>query len=343
MRADLALIGFGNVGRRFARLLEEQSDELAVNYDLSCRVVATATRRHGSEAGGKSCPDAFAAISHLAGSDADLRIVVETTTLDINRGEPAISHARAAIAAGCHVITANKGPVAFAYEALRDEAAAASVSFLFEGAVLDGIPVFNMVRETMPGIRITGFEGVVNATTNHILTEMERGAPFDEALARMQTDGIAEADASLDVDGWDAAAKTAALANVLMGARITPYDVERTGINQSSGDLARAARARGHRLKLVASARRTASGSLEARVEPRELPLDHLLAGLDGSANALILETDLLDRVAICQLSGSLTQTAYGLLSDLISIARTQGPTDPRTHGPTDLRTPGPK
>ena len=322
MRADLALIGYGNVGQRFARLLEEQRESLAADHELSCRVVATATKRHGSMAGGQPCADAFAAISHLAASDADLRVVVETTTLDIARGEPAISHVRAAIAAGCHVVTANKGPVAFAYGALRDGATAAGVAFLFEGAVMDGVPVFNMVRETLPCVRVNGFEGVVNTTTNHILTEMERGAPFAEALAKMQAEGIAEADPSLDIDGWDAAAKTAALANVLMGAHITPHDVTRTGINEATGDLARSAQMRGQRIKLVASAQRSAGGTLSARVEPRELPGDHLLAGLDGSANALILETDLLGRIAICQLSSGLTQTAYALLTDLISIAR---------------------
>ncbi|CAN5702350.1 homoserine dehydrogenase [soil metagenome] len=326
MRADIALIGYGSVGKRFARLLDEQRESLATDYGLSCRVVATATKRHGSMAGGQRCADAFAAISHLGTSDADLRVAVETTTLDIVRGQPAISHARAAIAAGCHVVTANKGPVAFDYGALRDAAAAAGVSFLFEGAVMDGVPVFNLVRETMPCVQVNGFEGVVNTTTNHILTEMERGAPFAEALAKMQADGIAEADPSLDVDGWDAAAKTAALANVLMSARITPHDVTRTGISEATGDLARNARTRGQRIKLVASAHRSTDGTLSARVEPRELPGDHLLAGLDGDANALILDTDLLGRIAICQLSSGLTQTAYALLTDLISIARNHRP-----------------
>lgn len=322
MRADLALIGYGNVGRRFAKLLDEQSAELRTVHGVECRIVATATRRHGCEAGGRPCADAFEAIAHLAASGADLRVVVETTTLDIARGEPATSHVRAAIAAGCHVITANKGPVAFAYRSLRDAADAVGVAFLFEGSVMDGVPVFNMVRETMPCVRITGFEGVVNTTTNHILTEMEQGARFDDALAKMQADGIAEADPSLDVDGWDAAAKTAALANVFLDAGITPHDVMRTGISEASGERARSARAHGRRLKLVASARRSADGSLDARVEPRELAADDLLGGLEGNANALILETDLLDRVAICQLSGSLTQTAYALLTDLVTIAR---------------------
>jgi len=326
LRADLALIGFGHVGKRFARLLDEQSASLASGYGLSCRIVATATKRHGCEAGGKPCADAFEAIDYLASSNADLRVVVETTTLDIERGEPAAAHVRAAIAAGCHVVTANKGPVAFAYDTLHAAATAAGVSFRFEGAVMDGVPVFNLVRETLPCVRVTGFEGVVNATTNHILTEMERGASFATALAKMQADGVAEADPSLDVLGWDAAAKTAALANVLMGARITPHDVKRTGITEQTGKRAREAMTRGRRIKLVASARKAADGSLSARVEPRELPAEDLLAGLDGSANALILDTDLLDRIAICQLSGSLTQTAYALLSDLVSIARSHRP-----------------
>ena len=322
MRADLALIGYGNVARRFATMLEEQRETLASTYDLRCRVVATASRRHGCTAGGAPCRDAFEAIAHTGRSDADLKVIVETTTLDVERGEPAISHVRAAIEAGCHVVTANKGPVAFAYQELSDAASAAGVRFLFEGAVMDGVPIFNLIRETLPAVRITGFEGVINTTTNHILTAMEQGRDFAAALTQMQAEGIAEADPSLDVDGWDAAAKTAALANVLLAARITPKAVERTGIGPDMAERARAARAEGRRLKLVASARRHADGRIQANVAPRELPNDHLLAGLAGDANALILETDLLNSIAICQLSGSLTQTAYALLADLITISR---------------------
>ena len=322
MRADLALIGYGNVARRFETLLLERRDILASQYGLECRVVSTASRRHGCFAGGRPCTDAFAAIDHLKTSSADLRVVVETTTLDITRGEPAISHVRAAIAAGFHVVTANKGPVAFAYEELTAAARAAGVRFLFEGSVMDGVPIFNLVRETLPAVTITGFEGVINTTTNHILTAMEEGLDFATALARMQADGIAEADASLDVDGWDAAAKTAALANVLLSARVTPQDVAREGITPAMATRARQALAEGRRLKLVASARRNADGTVALTVTPRELPRDHLLAGLAGDANALILETDLLNKIAITQLSGSLTQTAYAVLSDLISIVR---------------------
>lgn len=349
MRADLVLVGFGNVGRRFVQLVEERRAHLAGEHDLVCRTVGISTRRHGavwrpegvdtaaavalverggslSEPGGAGATpsDGIDLITRLGASDADLRVVVETTTLDIAAGQPAIDHVRAAIAAGCHAVTANKGPAAFAYAALHAEAERAGVSFLFEAAVMDGVPVFNLVRETLPAVNILGFRGVVNATTNHILSALEDGEAFAPALARMQSLGIAEADPSLDVDGWDAAAKTAALANVLMDARITPHTVERTGLTEASGAAALSAIERGKRLRLVASARRLPDGRIEARVAPVELAATDLLAGLRGQANALVLHTDLLGEIAVCQLDGSLTQTAYALLSDLVTIRRRQ-------------------
>jgi homoserine dehydrogenase len=318
MRADLAIVGYGNVGRRFASLLDQRKDILQAEHDLTVRIIGTSTRRDG--------PPAVDLIERLAQSDAPLRVVVETTTLNVTDGEPAIGHVRAAIAAGCHVVTANKGPVAFAYADLQAAADAAGVSWLFEGAVMDGIPIFNMVRETMPAVEIRGFRGIVNTTTNVIISALEQGEAFAPALARMQAEGIAEADPSLDIDGWDAAAKTAALANVLMKARITPHDVDRTGIDADTGAAARAALAAGKRLRLVASAGWTVEGRISATVKPVALAEDDLLAGVRGTANALVLWTDLLGEMAICQLSGDLTQTAYALLSDLITIRRRQGP-----------------
>jgi homoserine dehydrogenase len=177
------------------------------------------------------------------------------------------------------------------------------------------------VRETLPAVDILGFRGVINSTTNHILTAIEDGESFDGALARMQADGIAEADPSLDVDGWDAAAKAAALANVLMRARMTPQAVDREGIGQGTARLAMAAKGRGARIRLVASAKRVAGG-VTTSVRPVELPESDLLAGLRGVANGLILQTDLLGEIAMMQLTGGLTQTAYGLLSDLVTVGR---------------------
>ncbi len=345
MTLDVVLVGFGNVARRFVRLLVENRVALgAENIDI--RFVGITTRRHGQayaargldagaladlvECGGTIGPPSFksatafirAAAARSAAAARQGRLVfVETTTLDIERGQPAIDHVRAAFKGGAHVVTANKGPAAFAYQALARAAERAGRRFLFEGAVMDGIPIFNLVRETLPCVAVTGFRGVVNSTTNYILTAMESGESFDAALAAMQRAGTAEADASFDVDGWDAAAKTAALANVFLNARLTPASVAREGVAGVTQARVAAARAAGRRLKLVARAERI-DGSVRASVAPEELPGDDLLAGLDGQQNALILQTDLLGEVAIVQRGSGLTPTAYALLSDLITIGR---------------------
>jgi homoserine dehydrogenase len=345
MRADLVLVGFGNVARRFVRLLDERRNPLLREHDLETRVVGICTRRLGTvfDMNGISaatCDKAEAGeplttasgaraleggarglIEALGRSGVPLPVVVETTTLNIDAGRPAIDHVEMALGSGCHVVTANKGPAAFAYDRLERLAREAGRSFLFEGAVMDGVPIFNLVRETMPAVEVLGFRGVVNSTTNHIITALEEGEAFAPALARMQAIGIAEADPSLDVDGWDAAAKASALANVLMNAKVTPHDVRREGIGEATADRARAAKARGLRLKLIASATR---GEVPS-VMLCELPPDDLLAGLRGTANALVLQTDLLGDIAISQLGGGLTHTAYALLSDLVTIRRRHG------------------
>lgn len=363
---DLALVGFGNVARRFVRLLKEREESLHREHDLHWQVVGITTRRHGSarsalgldalraadtvEGGGSldalDAPGTLGAaadspssgstsqgttggvafIERLAtgmrrAASARPLVVVETTVLDVTAGQPATDHVRAALRAGAHVITANKGPVAFAYSELAELARSAQRSFLFEGAVMDGIPIFNLARQTLPAVRIAGLRGVVNATTNFILTAMENGREFDQALAEMQEAGIAEADASLDVDGWDAAAKTAALANVLMGGALTPHTVERSGIGGLTGETVRAAVARGRRIKLVSRAE-CRHGEVTARVAPEELAEHDLLATLRDQQNALVLETDLLGDFSIVQLGGGLTQTAYALLSDLVEVRR---------------------
>jgi homoserine dehydrogenase len=246
--------------------------------------------------------------------------MVETTTLDVHDGRPAVTHVEEALRAGCHVVTANKGPAAFAYGRLRDLAARGGLSFLFEGAVMDGVPVFNLVRETMPAVRVDGFRGVINTTANFVLSALEQGHPFDQAVREMQARGIAEADPSLDTDGWDAAAKTAALVNVLMGGSITPHHVTRTGISGVRDVDVRDALSAGRRIRLVASARRQGA-ALIARVEPELLTATDPLAGLADTANAIYLTTDLLGEIGIVQREGNLTQTAYALLSDVSRIS----------------------
>jgi homoserine dehydrogenase len=347
MKIHIALIGFGNVARRFVRLLDESRDALAA-LGVEPVVVGISTARHGAifESAGLGAsaldeaarlveaghavgpaftgPASFEIIRLLGELRSEARVMIETTPLDVQSGEPAIAHIRAAFAADAHVISANKGPVAIAYRALSDEAAARGLRFLFEGAVMDGIPVFNLVRETMPAAVIHGFRGVVNSTTNHILCALERGEPFDAALARMQAEGIAEADPSLDIDGWDAAAKVAAMANVWLDARITPRDVQREGIAQSDIDKITLAEAEGRRVKLVGSASRR-DGQVTARVRLESLSLDDPLAILDGQANALEIDSTPLGRIVITQRDGGLEKTAYALLTDLVALARSVG------------------
>jgi homoserine dehydrogenase len=337
LRAELALIGFGHVGQRFALLLDECSESLHGVHDLDCHIVGIATSHHGClfDRQGIAAREAVARRSRgerlgthgtaadlirtLGASDAPLRVVIETTTLNIVDGQPAISHVDIALDAGCNVVTANKGPAAFAYNRLMNRAQERGLSFLFEGAVMDGVPIFNLVRETLPAVKITAFRGIVNTTTQHILTAVEQGEAFASALVRMQAEGIAEADPSLDIDGWDAAAKTAALANVWMDANLTPHNVARDALTPSTADAAKAAMAAGRRLRLVASANRDDTG-VRASVRLIELEAPDILATLPSTANALIVRTDLLGDIAICQMAGDLTQTAYALLSDLVTV-----------------------
>jgi homoserine dehydrogenase len=333
----ILLVGYGHVAKRFVQLLDESRTALSA-LGLDPMIVGVATRRHGSafDARGldphhlpQTLSKAASPVSSIPFITDGLArmpqgptpVLIETTTLDVESGEPAISHVRAGLAGGAHVITANKGPVAFAYRALAAEAAAAGRAFLFEGAVMDGVPVFNMARETLPAVTVNGFRGVVNSTTNFMLTALERGEPYDAALRRMQEAGIAEADPSLDVNGWDAAAKAAALANVLLGADTTPRKIAREGIDHSTGARARAALGRGLRLKLVASGSGRGSAAV-VRVALEELVPDDPLAILDSQGNALELDTWPLGRIVITQRDGGLEMTAYALLTDLVTVAK---------------------
>jgi homoserine dehydrogenase len=344
MRFHIALVGFGNVARRFVRLLDESRDALRA-ADIDPVIVGIATQRHGvrfesaglgtaaldeclrlAEAGhavgpALSRPASGEIIRQLGELSSEARLMIETTTLNVQSGEPAVTHIRAAFAAGAHVITANKGPVACAYRTLADEARAAGLSFLFEGAVMDGIPVFNLVRETMPAATIHGFRGVINSTTNHILSALERGESYDAALKRMQDEGIAEADPSLDVDGWDAAAKVAAMANVWLDARITPSDVTRSGLTSDCRARAITALKNGRRLKLVGAASRDGS-KVTATVGLQELPAMDPLATLDDQANALEISSTPLGRIVITQRDGGMEKTAYALVADLMTLRR---------------------
>ncbi|MCU1236461.1 MAG: homoserine dehydrogenase [Candidatus Solibacter sp.] len=250
-----------------------------------------------------------------AGAD----VAVELTTLNPSTGEPAISHIRAAFARRMHVVTANKGPVAHAYADLRDEAACAGVGFRFESSVMDGAPVFNLWRHTMPGVKVQGFTGVLNSTSKVVIETMERGGSFEDGLAEARRMGITEGDGAYDVEGWDAAAKTAALANVLMDARTTPQQVSAKGITRLTPERMAEMRTQGKTVRLVSRGRRTASG-VSLRVRAEVLDRGDLLAATPGTSNLILFHTDLMGTFGTVSIEPGVEQTAYGVFSDLVSL-----------------------
>ena len=222
---------------------------------------------------------------------------------------------------GAHVITANKGPAAFAHRELVDLAKREKRKFLYEGSVLDGLPVFSFFRHLLPTVQVKSFRGIVNTTTNHILSAMEDGQTMEEALSHIQAEGISEADSSNDINGWDAAAKTAILVNSLMGGAITPYDVDRTGIQSLSVDHVISARKEGQQVKLIASAQFQDNG-IVAKVAPVTLTMSDSLIGCNGTAKSIELETDVLGRIQIGKSQSGVNHTAYALMTDLLEINR---------------------
>lgn len=249
-------------------------------------------------------------------------VAIEITTLNPENGEPAISHIRAALERRIHVITANKGPIAHAYATLSGQAKRLQVEFRFESTVMDGSPVFNLVRNNLPGVKVMGFTGVVNSTSKVVVAAMERGLTMEDGIREAQALGIAEADAFYDIDGWDSAAKAAALANVLMDARITPQQVERLGLRDLSPEaIAESARA-GNTTLLVSRAERRGDGELILTVKPETFARTDLLATAHGTSNVLLLHTDLMGTLGVVSIDPGVEQTAYGLFSDLIDIAK---------------------
>jgi homoserine dehydrogenase len=249
-------------------------------------------------------------------------VAVELTPLEPATAEPAIGHIRAAFARRMHVVTANKGPIAHAYATLRDEALAAGVQFRFESTVMDGAPVFNMLRHNLPGVRVLGFTGVLNSTSTIVVETMREGGSMEEGIRKARRLGVTEADASFDVDGWDSAAKAAALANVMMDARLTPLSVNTRGIGHLTLDRIHDLAARGKTVRLVSRGRHTREG-IHLRVRPEVVDVTDILASMHGTSNLLLLHTDLAGTVGTVSISPTVEQTAYGVFSDLVDLLAT--------------------
>ena len=310
----IALIGYGNVGRAFAHLLKRQRSA----YPF--RIVGIHTARHGTAYDGFSFGPPAANIEEFL-DRAKSDIAVEITTLNPATGEPALSHIHAAFARGRHVITANKGPIAHAYAALRAEAKKFGVEFRFESIVMDGTPVFNLVRNNLPGVKILGFTGVLNSTSKVIIEAMRGGKSMRDGIEAARGLGITEADASYDIDGWDSAAKAAALANVFMDACITPLEVDRRGIGRLTPERVREL-ARSRKTVCLVSRARTGPAGVRARVRAEVMNETDPLASVSGTSNLLLLHTDLMGTIGIAGINSGVEQTAYGLFSDAVSILR---------------------
>src|SRR6202035_5133249 len=247
-------------------------------------------------------------------------VLFEATSLNLENGQPAVDHIRAALHHGAYAITANKGPIVHAYRELRDLAAARGKRFLFESTVMDGVPIFSFFDQ-LPAIHLRGFHGILNSTTNVILSEMENGLNFDESLKKAQALGIAETDATHDIDGWDAAVKTAALITVLMDAPVHLEEIDREGIRGLSGEAVRMARKQGRPYKLVCRAKKTESG-VTASVRPKQIPATDPMAQIAGTSSYIYFETDIFPGLAVTEENPGLYVTAYGMLADFVRAVR---------------------
>jgi homoserine dehydrogenase len=255
----------------------------------------------------------------LAAARAD--VLFEATSLNVEDGQPAVDHIRAALEHGAHAITANKGPIVHAYRELRDLAAARGKRFLFESTVMDGVPIFSLFDQ-LPAIRLQSFHGVLNSTTNVILGEMEQGLTFDEALKKAQALGIAETDATHDIDGWDAAVKTAALVNVLMDYPIRLEEITREGIRDLTTGAVRNGRRDGWPFKLVCRAKRIGD-QVHASVAPEKVLSTSPMGKVSGASSYIYFETDIFPGLAITEENPGLYATAYGMLADLVRSVAT--------------------
>jgi homoserine dehydrogenase len=333
---NLCFLGFGNVNRTVARLLADRETELRERHGVAFRITGIASRRLGwiadpngldpeacvarppsAAKSGESNPQPASIRDWLAAARAD--VLFEATSLNVETGQPAIDHIRAALEHGAHAITANKGPIVHAYRELRDLATKLGKRFLFESTVMDGVPIFSFFDQ-LPAIHLQGFHGILNSTTNVILSEMEQGLNFDEALKKAQALGIAETDASHDIDGWDAAVKTAALIIVLMDIPVRLEDIGREGIRDLTPQALRNARRDGWPFKLVCRAHRTGDG-VKASVRPEKVLSTQPMARIAGASSYVYFETDIFPGLAITEENPGLYATAYGLLADFVRAA----------------------
>lgn len=335
----ILLIGFGAVGQGLTQILRDQADYLREREGFEAQIVGVATRSRGTlyhpggfdldallDVAGDGRFDRFPQLDGLLRDQdifdlirmADADVLVEVSHSNLQTAQPALDYCRAALDSGKHVVMANKGPVALAYDDLMNHAQRVGKQVGFEATVMAGTPSLRLGMDALAGCRIESARGILNGTTNYILTQMEAGMAYSDALEQAQALGYAEADPTADVDGWDAASKVVILAAALFGQRLSLDSMPVAGISSLTLADIEAARAAGERWKLIGTA--TPDG---ARVEPVRLPANHPLAQVSGATNAITYTTDLLGDVTLVGPGAGPVATGFGLLADLLAIHRT--------------------
>ncbi len=340
MRFNLALVGFGTVGQGLAHLLHSKRKDLRVRHAFDYQVVAVSDLKLGAVFSSegldlgellrlaheeKSLSSYPGGVKGLSPLDSILKtncdIVVEATWTNLRDGEPGLTHVRTALENGKHVVTSNKGPIALRYRELSHLAKQRKVMLRFEATVLSGTPALNLGSEALAGAAFTSIRGILNGTTNYILTRMEEGVSYGEALRKAQELGYAEADPTSDVEAWDPAAKLTILANVLMDGGVELSGVEREGITRITPSEVREAKEASTRIKLIAKARRE-DGEVVASVKPERIPLSDPLASVGGVLNAITFSSDVQKDLTIIGPGAGGDSAGFALLSDLLAINR---------------------
>ncbi|MGG5289107.1 homoserine dehydrogenase [Pseudomonas shirazensis] len=339
----IALVGFGGVNRGLAQLVAERNARWQASLGFSLKIVGVSdiflgsiVNRDGLDAAQLvALPAEKGAFAKLHGGTAEAftetvikqsgaDIIAEATFTNPVDGEPASTFCRWALESGIHVVTTNKGPIALHGSELKALAQRHDVAFEYEGSVMSGTPVIRLARQALAGAEVQGFEGILNGTSNYVLTRMQEGLSFAAAVAQAQQLGYAEADPSADVDGYDVRLKVVILANELLNAKLQISDVACSGIsNISAEDIATASR-NGQCWKLIGAAQRQADGSVQASVAARLLPLSHPLAGISGATNAVSFTTELVGAVTVSGPGAGKIETAFALLSDIVAIHTSQ-------------------
>ena len=334
----LLLIGFGVVGQGFAEILRDRSAELQRKHNFTAQIIGVVTASKGAlyrstgldlpallEAAGNGRFDIYperaglrrgmTADEMIAAREAD--VLVEVSPTNLETAQPALGICHRALDNGIHLVLANKGPVALDYAHLQAKARDNGLQMRCEATVMAGTPTMHLAADALAGCAIRSARGILNGTTNYMLTQMENGMSYDDALIQAQALGYAESDPSGDVEGWDAAGKVLILANALFGGSLKMADLDVSGITAiSEADIVEA-QAAGQRYKLIASAWPD-GGSVKAT----RLPLDDPLASVSGSTNAITLKTDLLGDITLIGAGAGKLETGYAILSDLLAIQR---------------------